>query len=60
MPICSYCKKIRDDRDYWHEVEGYISQHSEARFSHGICPDCYKQFIVSGLDQLEGQSEYAP
>lgn len=40
LPICSCCKSIRDDSDYWHRVEEYISEHSEARFSHGICPKC--------------------
>lgn len=40
LPICSYCRKIRDDEDYWHTVEGYIGQHTSTRFSHGICPHC--------------------
>lgn len=40
IPICSYCKKIRDDRKSWHQIENYISSHSEAKFSHGICPEC--------------------
>jgi DNA-binding response OmpR family regulator len=40
LPICCYCKKIRDDHNYWQQLEGYISRHSDARFSHGICPDC--------------------
>ncbi len=40
LPICSYCKKIRDGQQGWHELEAYISNHSEAHFSHGICPDC--------------------
>ena len=40
IPICSNCKKIRNDRGYWDLLEGYIQQHSEAKFSHGICPDC--------------------
>lgn len=40
LPICSYCKKIRDDEGYWEQVETYISRHSEAEFSHGICPEC--------------------
>jgi PAS domain S-box-containing protein len=40
LPICSYCKKIRNDHDYWEQLESYISNHSEALFSHGICPDC--------------------
>jgi DNA-binding response OmpR family regulator len=40
LPICANCKKIRDDEGYWHQVEIYIHQHSEADFSHGICPEC--------------------
>ena len=40
LPICAACKKIRDDAGYWHQVEVYIRDHSGARFSHGICPDC--------------------
>jgi phosphoserine phosphatase RsbU/P len=43
LPICSYCKKIRDDRNYWKEVETYISEHTEAEFSHCICPECLRQ-----------------
>ncbi len=43
IPICSACKKIRDDEGYWHQVEVYIHQHSQARFSHGICPDCARR-----------------
>lgn len=42
IPICSYCKKIRDDEDAWKSVEAYITSHSEAQLSHGICPDCFK------------------
>ena len=42
LPICSSCKKIRDDRGYWNQLEAYISDHSDASFSHGICPDCAK------------------
>jgi DNA-binding response OmpR family regulator len=40
LPICSYCKAIRDDSDYWHRVEEYMTEHSEVKFSHGICPKC--------------------
>jgi hypothetical protein len=43
LPICSYCKKIRDDRGYWNQVENYIKQHSEAEFTHGICPECIQK-----------------
>jgi len=40
LPVCAHCKKIRDDRGYWNPMETYISQHSEALFSHCICPEC--------------------
>jgi len=40
LPICCYCKKIRDDKNYWHQVESYVASHADVRFSHGICPDC--------------------
>jgi hypothetical protein len=43
LPICSFCKKIRDDSGYWNNIESYITQHSEADFSHSICPKCVKE-----------------
>jgi len=43
LPICASCKKIRDDKGYWSQIEAYISDHSEAEFSHGICPDCARR-----------------
>jgi len=43
IPICAYCKKIRDDQDGWNQLEQYITDHSEARFSHGICPHCAEE-----------------
>jgi PAS domain S-box-containing protein len=46
LPICSYCKKIRDDQNYWQQIETYISRHSEAKFSHGICPECADRFMA--------------
>lgn len=42
LPICASCKKIRDDKGYWQQVEAYIRDHSEAEFSHGLCPECAK------------------
>ena len=49
LPICANCKKVRDDKGYWHMVEEYIQKHTEAEFTHGICPDCakilYPEFI---------------
>jgi hypothetical protein len=40
LPICAACKKIRDDQGYWNQIEAYLKEHSEAEFSHGICPEC--------------------
>jgi tetratricopeptide (TPR) repeat protein len=51
IPICSHCKKIRDDKQSWHQLERYISDHSEAAFSHGICPDCILEW--HGPDAME-------
>jgi DNA-binding response OmpR family regulator len=45
VPICSYCKKIRNDKDFWQEVETYVTEHSEAKFSHGICPTCFEKVM---------------
>jgi PAS domain S-box-containing protein len=45
LPLCSYCKKIRDDQGYWEQVDVYIRKHSRADVSHGICPDCAKKFF---------------
>lgn len=57
LPICAYCKKIRDDKSYWQEVEGYISMHAEVQFSHGICPGCYEKFVKPDLERLKSQLE---
>jgi DNA-binding response OmpR family regulator len=43
IPICAWCKKVRNDQNYWQQVEDYVGQHSDARFSHGICPECFKE-----------------
>jgi sigma-B regulation protein RsbU (phosphoserine phosphatase) len=53
LPICSYCKKIRDDQNYWQQVEGYISEHSEAEFSHSVCPDCFREHVQPELDKIK-------
>ena len=52
LPICSYCKKIRDDQNYWQQVESYVGQHSEAKFSHSICPQCYEDIIKPQMIEL--------
>ena len=46
LPICSYCKRIRSDQNYWEQVDRYVAQHSDAEFSHGICPECFKTVIA--------------
>src|SRR5213080_2562524 len=51
LPICAYCKRIRDDQENWSSLEGYIEQRSEAQFSHGICPECYAKHIQPQLDR---------
>jgi hypothetical protein len=48
LPICSGCKKIRDDHGYWQQIESYIQEHSEADFSHGLCPECLEK-LYPGL-----------
>ena len=49
LPICSYCKRIRNDQNYWQQIENYIAEHSGAEFSHGICPECYEKFVTPEL-----------
>lgn len=53
LPICSYCKKIRDDKNYWQQMEGYINERTGSEFSHSICPDCYQRVIVPELEKLK-------
>ncbi|NCC53014.1 MAG: hypothetical protein EOM20_17625 [Spartobacteria bacterium] len=53
VPICIQCKKIRDDKGYWEHVESYVAHHTEAQFSHGICPDCRKKLYPELCDDEE-------
>jgi PAS domain S-box-containing protein len=55
LPICSYCRKIRDDENYWHTVENYISHHTETRFSHSICPSCMETHVEPQLETSESE-----
>lgn len=52
IPICASCKKIRDDQGFWNQIEAYISQHSDAKFSHGICPDCVRKLYPEVADEI--------
>jgi phosphoserine phosphatase RsbU/P len=54
LPMCSYCKKIRDDRNYWRRVEAYIMEHLDVRVSHGICPECYEKVMA---EELRGRTD---
>ena len=53
LPICAHCKKIRDDSGYWHQIEAYVRDHSEADFSHSLCPDCCKVLYPELFDKEE-------
>ena len=51
LPICCSCKKIRDDSGYWRQIETYVSERSQAEFTHGICPDCAKKLYPDYFDE---------
>ncbi|HEY8995283.1 MAG TPA: response regulator transcription factor [Lacunisphaera sp.] len=52
IPICGYCRKMRDDQNYWSQVEEYISKQTGSEFSHGVCPDCYDRVLVPEMKKL--------
>jgi sigma-B regulation protein RsbU (phosphoserine phosphatase) len=60
IPVCSYCNKVRDDRDFWQQIEEYIRKRTGTRFSHGVCPDCYQKIVVPQLDQIDDVSGRKP
>lgn len=53
LPICGYCKKIRDDKNYWEKIENYIQSRTGTDFSHSVCPDCYREIILPEINQLK-------
>ncbi len=53
LPICSYCKKVRDDNNYWQQVETYIGNKIGTNFSHSVCPNCYKDVVIPQLEELK-------
>lgn len=57
LPICSYCKRVRDDHNYWEQIDTYVAEHSKAEFSHGICPDCYEKIVKPELDKFFEKKE---
>lgn len=60
LPICSYCKKIRDDENYWLQVESYLSRHSGAQFTHAICPSCWENKVKPELAAAPSAQERTP
>src|SRR5262249_4998329 len=57
LPICAWCKKIRNDHGYWQDVETYIHDHSDADFSHGICPDCNEKYYLEFMEKRKKRKE---
>lgn len=57
LPICALCKKVRDDQNYWHQVESFISRHTDATFTHSYCPDCFKKLLNEIEDASPVQTE---
>ena len=55
LPICASCKRIRDDRGYWSQIEAYLSRHTEAEFSHGLCPECVTRLYPEVKQEDEPQ-----
>ena len=55
LPICSYCKRVRNDGNYWQQVDAYITENTEARLSHGFCPDCFETHVKPQLAELNEQ-----
>ncbi len=56
LPICGYCKKVRDDQNYWQQIESYINERTGTDFSHSVCPDCYQRVVVPEIDQLRADA----
>ncbi len=57
LPICMYCKKVRDDGDYWQEIETYIHERTGTDFSHGVCPDCVPHLVNQGLPEKSAERD---
>lgn len=60
LPICSYCKKIRDDQNYWQQMEGYINERTGSEFSHSVCPDCYTRVVLPEIEKLHATEPKSP
>jgi len=53
LPICQFCRKIRDDKNYWQQIETYVVEHTDSHFSHSVCPDCYQRVLIPQLNELK-------
>lgn len=53
LPVCAHCKRIRDDEKYWQDIDTYLAEHMDMNFSHGVCPDCFKQYYSESLGTTE-------
>ncbi len=60
IPICSYCKKVRDDQNYWQRIESYINERTGSEFSHSVCPDCYTREIIPQIDAMKKARDAQP
>jgi len=60
LPICGYCKKVRDDQNYWQQIESYINERTGTDFSHSVCPDCYQRVVIPELEILRASVNEAP
>lgn len=60
MPMCSYCKKIRDDGNYWQQIESYINERTGSEISHSVCPECYEKVVVPELARLKASVPSPP
>lgn len=59
LPICGYCKKVRDDQNYWQQIESYINERTGTDFSHSVCPDCYQRVVMPELEKLRASTPAA-
>jgi CheY-like chemotaxis protein len=56
LPICSYCKNVRDEKNYWQRIDNYLTEHADVMFSHGICPDCYREVVQPQIEKSRADS----
>lgn len=60
LPMCGYCKKVRDDKNYWQQIESYINERTGTDFSHSVCPDCYKSVVMPELERIRTRDSAKP